>query len=111
MRQSRPTALIVVVLSIPLFGAAAAAQHRSDRFQPKGDVRVEGGAAALGARDARIGVVAPVQAPTGYDGLTNGYLPQGPPYDSITEDNVDPPRSFNDARFVFEEVETAADGL
>ena len=37
--------------------------------------------------------------------------PQGPPFDSIDEDNVVPLRSFNDNRFIFEEVETVADGL
>jgi len=51
------------------------------------------------------------EALTGFDNLTNGFAPQGPPFESITEDNVVPLRSFNDSRFVFEEVETVADGL
>jgi CxxC motif-containing protein (DUF1111 family) len=51
------------------------------------------------------------EAKTGFDNLTNGYFPQGPPFESLNEDNVVPLRSFNDGRFVFEEVETVADGL
>src|SRR5436190_904320 len=51
------------------------------------------------------------EAPAGFDNLTNGMTPQGPSFQSLTEDNVVPLRSFNDSRFVFEEVETIADGL
>lgn len=51
------------------------------------------------------------EAPTGFDNRTNGFSPQGPPYESLNEDNVVPRRSFNDNRFIFEEVETADDGL
>ena len=51
------------------------------------------------------------EAPTGFDNLTNGFTRQGPPFDSLHEDNVVPLRSFNDNRFVFEEVETIGDGL
>ena len=51
------------------------------------------------------------EAPTGFDNKTNGFSIQGPPFDSIDEDNVVPLRSFNDNRFIFEEAETIADGL
>lgn len=51
------------------------------------------------------------EAPTGFDGRTNGYLLQGPPYEALNEDNVAARRSFNDNRFLFEEVERPADGL
>jgi CxxC motif-containing protein (DUF1111 family) len=51
------------------------------------------------------------EAPTGFDNRTNGFLPQGPRYETITEDNVVPRRSFNDNRFIFEEVEVLEDGL
>ncbi len=51
------------------------------------------------------------EAPTGFDDKTNGFSPQGPPFDSIDEDNVVPLRSFNDNRFIFEEVEGIVDGL
>jgi CxxC motif-containing protein (DUF1111 family) len=48
---------------------------------------------------------------TGFDNKTNGYSPQGPPFDTLTVDNVVPLRSFNDNRFFFEEVDTIARGL
>ena len=51
------------------------------------------------------------EAPTGFDNLTNGFNEQGPPFDSINGDNVVALRSFNDNRFIFEEVEHASDGL
>jgi CxxC motif-containing protein (DUF1111 family) len=51
------------------------------------------------------------EALSGFDGKTNGFLPQGPAFERLTEDTVVPLRSFNDNRFVFEEVETIADGL
>jgi CxxC motif-containing protein (DUF1111 family) len=51
------------------------------------------------------------EAPTGFDNLTNGFTIQGPPFDTIDEDNVVPLRSFNDNRFIFEESEEADDGL
>ena len=51
------------------------------------------------------------EAPAGYDNRTNGFSPQGPEFSSLTSRNVVPLRSFNDNRFLFEEVETVADGL
>jgi CxxC motif-containing protein (DUF1111 family) len=51
------------------------------------------------------------EAPTGFDNKTNGFLPQGPRFDTINADNVVALRSFNDNRFIFEEVEVIADGL
>ena len=51
------------------------------------------------------------EAPAAFDSRTNGFDPQGPTFDTITEDTVVPLRSFNDNRFVFEEFETVADGL
>jgi len=51
------------------------------------------------------------EAPAAFDNRTNGFDPQGPTFDTITEDTVVPLRSFNDNRFVFEEFETVADGL
>jgi CxxC motif-containing protein (DUF1111 family) len=59
----------------------------------------------------------PTEAPTGFDNLTNGYLEQGPDFETINEDNVKPPKqgpgtgTFNDNRFIFEERETIDDGL
>jgi len=51
------------------------------------------------------------EAPTGFDNLTNGFSDQGPAYESLNESNVVALRSFNDNRFIFEEVESVADGL
>jgi CxxC motif-containing protein (DUF1111 family) len=51
------------------------------------------------------------EAPTGFDNRTNGFDPQGPAFDGLDEDTVVALRSFNDNRFVFEEVEAIADGL
>jgi len=51
------------------------------------------------------------EAPTGFDNLTNGFDPQGPDPATLNEDTVVALRSFNDNKFIFEEVETIADGL
>jgi hypothetical protein len=53
----------------------------------------------------------PQEAVTGFDNVSNGFLPQGIAFDHISATNVHPNRSFNDNRFLFEEVETAAEGL
>src|SRR5205085_9913171 len=50
-------------------------------------------------------------APAGFDNITNGFDPQGPDFSSLNEHNVVPLRSFNDNRFIFDEVENIADGL
>jgi CxxC motif-containing protein (DUF1111 family) len=51
------------------------------------------------------------EAPAAFDNRTNGFDPQGPDFGAIDEDTVVPLRSFNDNRFIFEEVEGVADGL
>jgi CxxC motif-containing protein (DUF1111 family) len=51
------------------------------------------------------------EAPAAFDNRTNGFDPQGPDFDTIDEETVVPLRSFNDNRFIFEEVEGVADGL
>jgi CxxC motif-containing protein (DUF1111 family) len=51
------------------------------------------------------------EAPAAFDNRTNGFDIQGPAFDTIDEDTVVPLRSFNDNRFIFEEVEGVADGL
>ncbi len=82
---------------------------RRDRFRRSGTLQAE--ELASQARSALAASAAATEAPTGFDNLTNGYLPQGPPFDTIEEDNVQALRSFNDNRFIFEEVEAAGDGL
>ena len=51
------------------------------------------------------------QGRTGFDNKSNGYTPQGPPFDTLTADNVVPLRSFNDDRFLFEQIDTTERGL
>jgi CxxC motif-containing protein (DUF1111 family) len=77
-------------------------QNRRTRFTPTSTtVNPEANAAPTG----------PTEAPAGFDNLTNGFDPQGPPYDSITEQTEVALRSFNDNRFIFEEVDRVANGL
>lgn len=88
----------------------ADAEAPRERFGSRGTLDGESGP-PLTARAAPAITPAPSEAPAGFDNLTNGYLPQGPDFDAIDEDTVSPLASFNDARFVFEEAETAEDGL
>jgi CxxC motif-containing protein (DUF1111 family) len=84
---------------------------RSERFTHKGriDSEDEDDSAASGNRTQAARQT--TEAPTGFDNKSNGFSEQGPEFDSINEDNVIPLRSFNDNRFIFEEVERASDGL
>src|SRR5262245_58806834 len=78
-------------------------QSRRMRLSPNGNIDDE----SNGAGDrGRV-----FEAPSGFDSETNGFDPQGPDYESLNEDNVVALRSFNDNRFIFEEIETTADGL
>lgn len=70
-------------------------------FQHNGKVDKETGPPAVGVTEAL----------TGFDNLTNGYLEQGRAFELINESNVKPGRSFNDNRFVFEEVEGLDEGI
>ncbi len=76
---------------------------RRERFTPTATVDTETSSAAKAAT--------PTEAPAAFDNLTNGFDPQGQPYESLNGKNVVAGRSFNDNRFIFEEVETADDGL
>jgi CxxC motif-containing protein (DUF1111 family) len=81
-----------------------ATRTNADRFQRQGTIDAED--------PASPGPRAPAtEAPTGFDNLTNGFTEQGPPFESLNEDNVIALRSFNDNRFIFEEAETIKDGL
>jgi CxxC motif-containing protein (DUF1111 family) len=81
-------------------------QHtRYERFIPKSGAKPEGPAQPFGPAAVAS------EAKTGFDNLTNGYFPQGPPFEEINEDNVQPLRSFNDGRFVYEELEAVDEGL
>lgn len=75
-------------------------------FTPKGDVQPE-----VPSTLARTAAVVANEAPAAFDGLTNGFDPQGPDFDTLTEDTAVALRSFNDNKFVFSEVEQISDGL
>ena len=72
-------------------------EDRRQRFSKNGDVEDEDNAAAPATKTS--------EAAAGFDNLTNGFDPQGPDFEELNEDNVVPLRSFNDNRFIFEEVE------
>lgn len=90
---------------VVLAAASADAEDRRERF------RRDGSAAAESPTQSSVTRTQITEAPTGFDNRTNGYLRQGPLFETIDEETVEPLRSFNDNRFLFEEVENAADGL
>jgi CxxC motif-containing protein (DUF1111 family) len=98
------TSSLVATLAQPL--DTRADERRRQRFALAGELDLEESSPSSGRLAAKI-----AEAPTGFDSKTNGMDPQGDPFDTITEDTVEPLRSFNDNRFIFEEVETIADGL
>jgi CxxC motif-containing protein (DUF1111 family) len=118
VRGFRPTLLAVTVATLApavtvttvVYGQETAREARSgfdnktrrERFNHDGLVDPEQSAPAAEP---------PTEAPVGFDNVTNGFLEQGPAFDSINENNVVPLRSFNDNRFIFEEVERFDDGL
>ena len=87
-------------------------QTRRERFRVRGATNFEGPAGSFESSERKVPPSVEItEAPTGFDNLTNGFDRQGPPFEEINEDTVVPLRSFNDNRFIFEEVETNADGL
>jgi CxxC motif-containing protein (DUF1111 family) len=105
MRSALPVAVLAVLL-LPAVATPAAAQHHRRRPDLRHDGRItpEAAPASLSGSDV-------TDAPTGFDNATNGYLDQGPPFDELDEETVEALRSFNDNRFIFEEVEGVEDGL
>jgi CxxC motif-containing protein (DUF1111 family) len=97
--------LAATASSLLLVGIGSTADDRATgRFQHSGRMPEEQTAAVTQADFFS-------EAPTGFDNRTNGFLRQGPAFDTLDEDTVEPNRSFNDNRFIFEEVEVLADGL
>ena len=92
-------------LSFARIAAAVDDARRRQRFTHTGAIDIEDGADRRGFQSTAT------EAPAGFDNQTNGFTPQGPPFETLDEDTVEPLRSFNDNRFIFEEVETAEDGL
>lgn len=85
-------------------------QRRRDRLLPRGEIDSEA-VRSFNKESGGTNQIGETEAPAGFDNLTNGFNQQGPPFDTIEEDNVVPLRSFNDNRFIFEEVELIEDGL
>jgi len=104
------TITLVMAAALLVSAIGADAQTRRERFRPRGQTDSEQ-AAANDSLGRPVPAPRVTEAPTGFDNLTNGFLPQGAPFETIEEDNVVPLRSFNDNRFIFEEVEVVADGL
>ncbi len=99
------TIAVDAMISQTLASPAANWQSRTtphDRFRRSGVFRHEGRPQIPGTA---------TEAPAGFDSQTNGLDPQGPAYETLNEDTAVPGRSFNDNRFVFEEVEKVEDGL
>jgi CxxC motif-containing protein (DUF1111 family) len=86
---------------------SAVDQVRRDRFKHNGVIQNE----TPDKSSENIPNAVQAEAPAAFDNLTNGFSPQGPDFDTIEEDNVNPLASFNDNRFIFEEFEGIADGL
>ncbi|HEY8266733.1 MAG TPA: di-heme oxidoredictase family protein, partial [Steroidobacteraceae bacterium] len=107
------TTAVIAALAFP--SGLLADSTRMERFRTRGTALPEA-APALSQRTPGTESFSSFfpgvsEAPTGFDNKTNGFSPQGPPYESLDEDTVVPRRSFNDNRFIFEEVELVADGL
>ena len=102
-RRGRVATAFVAVVVVLGAASVTAQDRRFDRFRHSGTVSAE--ATSQTSRDFYT------EAPTGFDNRTNGFSPQGPAFDTLNEDTVVPLRSFNDNRFIFEEVEVNADGL
>ncbi|MDX6693577.1 MAG: hypothetical protein QOF02_1180 [Blastocatellia bacterium] len=88
---------------------------RRERFSHNGALRnedapkVDNGQSTTRSKNDLIGKVK--EALTGFDNLTNGYTEQGPPFETLNEDNVVALRSHNDNRFIYEEFEKVEDGV
>src|SRR6202008_3068571 len=93
------TLLSTAALLVSAIGVDA--QTRRERFRPRGQTDSEQ-AAATDSLGRPLPTPRVTEAPTGFDNLTNGFLPQGPDFESLDEDSVVALRSFNDNRFVFE---------
>ena len=107
LRPPSPIVIFAVAAAVGLLISATVRtqdEDRRERFTHRGQVQEEGAPGSGSSSRAQ-------EAPTGFDNLTNGFDPQGPPYETLNEDTVVALRSFNDNRFIFEEVETIEDGL
>ncbi|MCM3878653.1 MAG: hypothetical protein ND807_00960 [Vicinamibacterales bacterium] len=109
---------LIPVIGIAIaFMTTAQTQRRMDTSGPEANAERQRIFSSNGAIDPeastglRLATAVATEAPAAFDNQTNGFDPQGPDFDSLEEDDVVPLRSFNDNRFIFEEAETAAEGL
>jgi CxxC motif-containing protein (DUF1111 family) len=87
---------------------------RQERFTSNGVIDAEDSPAFINGQaqaPANDGRGEAAEAPRGFDNLTNGYTEQGPAFETLNGGNAVALRSHNDNRFIFEEVETVADGV
>jgi CxxC motif-containing protein (DUF1111 family) len=111
MKSPLPVSLSLLFSLMTLHGGSPQADEiRRLRFTSRGSSPSEGPAAPAGKTPPppTPGIT---EAPTGFDNQTNGFDVQGMEFERINESNVKALRSFNDNRFIFEEVEKNADGL
>lgn len=101
----RATLSIILVAALISVSSQTSAARQHDRFKHNGNIDFEAEAPPAD------GDASTTEAETGFDNQTNGYLEQGPEFDTLTDDSVEALRSFNDNRFIFEEVEAISDGL
>jgi len=99
------SATVSILLAVLLSLSLNAQFSRPDKFRHNGSLKNEAD------QKTGVGRGRPTEAPAGFDNLTNGFDVQGPEFETLDEDNVIPLASFNDNRFIFEEVEGRADGL
>jgi CxxC motif-containing protein (DUF1111 family) len=105
---------LVVASLLKAGNETARRQTRLDRFTPHRAVPSEGPAGYFYIEGISKSVQGPTgasEARTGFDNLTNGFTQQGPPFDLLSKENVVRQRSYNDDRFIFEEVTTIELGL
>jgi hypothetical protein len=102
MKSAILLSFLIVSSDSLLSGSPQADKMRELRFTTRGSSPPEGPYAPAQP---------PTEAPAGFDNQTNGFDPQGMDFEKINENNVKALRSFNDNRFIFEEVEKNADGL
>src|SRR6266404_315108 len=107
------TVLILLILGLAGFlilqsqnvFSQANRQNRGDRFRHNGVIEDEDRSVVDDKKSDAT------EAPTGFDNLTNGFTEQGASFETLNADNVVALRSYNDNRFIFEQVETIQDGL
>jgi len=113
---------LVLVASEQSEAQMAVPNAEANRFSPAGsrldpETATPQADAAANTRSATQSASEPIstsffrEAPAAFDNRTNGFDVQGPDFNTLDEDNVVPLRSFNDNRFIFEEVEHVEDGL